>query len=246
MIVDSHAHLKHGDAARTEYTAAQIVDMMDAAGIDKAAVFAMSTTAEEAVAMAKAAVAEFPDRLIPYAYALPSYEKPVLNVLEEAIRRDGFRGIKVHVGECTLAGYVSDPVFRLAGRVGVPCLVDCKGAVSPVRRLAETFPETTIIVAHLGEYLCTRPTVIDSFIDLAEANENIVLDVSAVVTLWKIEEAVHRIGSGRVVFGTDGPQETPDTHAFARAELDKIRRLNLTEEHKQDILGETIARLLHL
>jgi predicted TIM-barrel fold metal-dependent hydrolase len=246
MIVDSHAHLKHGDASRTEYTAARIVDMMDAAGIEKAVVFAMSTTAEEAIAMAKAAVAEFPDRLIPYAYALPSYEKPVLDVLEKAISQGSFRGIKVHGGECTLAGYVSDPVFRLAGQLGVPCLVDCKGAVSSVRRLAETFPETTIIVAHLGEYLCTRPAVIDSFIELAEANENIVLDVSGVVLLWKIEEAVHRIGSERVVFGTDGPQETPDTRAFARSELDKIRRLDLAEEQKRDILGGTISRLLHL
>jgi predicted TIM-barrel fold metal-dependent hydrolase len=246
VIIDSHAHLKHGDQNRTEYSAAEIVDMMDAVGIDKAVVFAMSTTAEEAVAMAARAVAECPDRLIPYAYALPSYEKPVVKVLGEAVSVRGFRGIKVHGGECTLAGYVSDPVFRLAGELGVPCLVDCKGALSPVRRLAETFPKTTIIVAHLGEYLCTRTSLMDSFIELAETHDNVVLDVSGVVTLWKIEDAVRRVGSGRVVFGTDGPHKTPDTHAFGRIEVDKIRRLDLSQEQKDDVLGGTIAKILDL
>lgn len=246
MIIDSHAHLKHGDSAHTEYAAGQIIDMMDAVGIARAVVFAMSTTAEEAVAIARKAVAEFPARLIPYAYALPSYEKAVVNVLEEAIVEHGFRGIKVHAGECTLSGCVSDPVFRLAGELGVPCLVDCKGALAPVRRLAETFPRTVIIVAHLGRYLCTDEALIDSFIQLAQTHENVVLDASGVVMLWKIEDAVRRVGSDRVVFGTDGPHETPDTRAFARIELDKVRGLNLAPEQKDDVLGGTISRLLRL
>ena len=42
--VDSHVHLKHGDAAKTEYSAEVIVDVMNRAGIDKSIVFAMSTT----------------------------------------------------------------------------------------------------------------------------------------------------------------------------------------------------------
>ncbi len=246
MIIDSHCHLKHGDAARTEYSPAEIVRSMDAAGIDRAVVFAMSTTAERSVEMAGRAAEQYPGRLIPYAYALPNYERPVLPMLEEAVTAQGFRGIKIHGGECTLQGYASDPVFRLAGELGVPCLVDCKGAVSPVRRLAETFPDTTIIVAHLGLYLCTNESLIDSFIQLAESLPNIVLDVSGVVTLWRIEDAVQRVGSQRVVFGTDGPHPTPDVDSFVRLELDKIRRLDLTLEEKRDVLGATIARILGL
>ena len=66
MIIDSHVHLKHGDAERTEYAPDEIVRVMDAVGIDKSVVFAMSTTTARSVEMAEAAVARFPDRLIPY------------------------------------------------------------------------------------------------------------------------------------------------------------------------------------
>ena len=50
MIVDSHVHLKHGDAERTEYTADEIVATMDAAAIDRSVVFAMSTTTLRSIA----------------------------------------------------------------------------------------------------------------------------------------------------------------------------------------------------
>ena len=64
MIIDSHVHLKHGDSAKTEYSARDIVETMDAAGIDKSVVFAMSTTARRAIEMAREAAAEYADRLI--------------------------------------------------------------------------------------------------------------------------------------------------------------------------------------
>jgi len=246
MIIDSHCHLKHGDAARTEYSAQAIVEMLDAVHIDKAVVFAMSTTTARSIEMAQAAVEEFPDRLIPYVYALPHYERPVLPEIDHAISDLGFRGIKIHGGECTLAEYAVDPVIKLAGERGVPCLIDCKGWVSPIRRLAEKFPDTTIICAHLGQYLCTNVALMDSFIQIAEECDNVVLDVSGVVTLWKIEDAVRRVGSERVVFGMDGPHKTPDVFAFARHELDKVNRLDLTDQQKQDVLGGTIARILDI
>jgi len=244
MTIDSHVHLKHGDAQKTEYSAETIVKTMDAVGIDKAIVFAMSTTASRAIQMAKEAVDKFPDRLIPYAYALPSYEEVVLDRLNEAIWDFGFRGIKIHLGECTLAEYVIDPVMDLAGKRGVPCLIDCLGRHDPIQRMARKFTDTKIIVAHLGRYLCQDESLIDRFIRLAEEHDNILLDASGVVITSKISEAVDRIGSQRVVFGTDGPHMKPDTITYARTELDKIRALNLNPQDEAAVLGGTIAHLL--
>jgi len=246
MIIDSHCHLKHGDAERTEYSADSIVEMMDSVGVDKAVVFAMSTTTAASIEMAQKAVEQYPDRLIPYVYALPHYRRPVLDEIDHAISDLGFRGIKIHGGECTLAEYAVDPVIELAGVRGVPCLIDCKGQVSPMRRLAESYPGTTIICAHLGQYLCTNVALMDRFIEIAEEHANFMLDVSGVVTLWKIEDAVARVGSDRVIFGMDGPHKTPDVFAFARHELDKINRLALSDEQKRDVLGNTIARIIGL
>jgi len=246
MIIDSHAHLKHGDAGHTEYLPGQIIATMDSAGIDRAVVFGICTTPERAIEMARAAAERFPKRLIPYAYGLPSYSGDVLRMVERAVRDYGFKGIKIHAGECTLSDYVSDPIFALAGDLGVPCLVDCCGNCAAMERPAAKFPKTRFIVAHLGLYLATDVRVIDSFIAMAERHANVLLDVSGVVQSWKVREAVQRIGSSRIVWGTDGPHPCPDTATFARDELARVRALGLAPADEEAVLGGSIARLLGL
>lgn len=246
MIIDAHCHLKHGDAEKTEFAADDVVRSMDATGIDKSVVFAMSTTTRHSIDLAEQAVAQFPDRLIPYVYALPSYERPVVTELEEAICERGFRGIKLHLGECTLADYVIDPVMELAGRLGAPCLLDLKGQAWVAESLASRFPQTSLLIAHMGQYLCTDPQVIDRFIEIAERHSNVWLDVSGVVTLWKIKDAAVRLGSKRLIWGTDGPLRTPDIASFVQIEMDKVRMLKLGKEAEQDILGGSLASLLGL
>jgi len=245
-IIDSHVHLKHGDAERTEYSPETIVRIMDEVGIDKSVVFAMSTTTRHSIEMAKEAVDKYPDRLIPYVYALPNYERRVLDEIGHALTKLDFRGVKIHIGECTLAEYVVDPVIELAGKLEVPCLIDCSGDYNAITRMTSSYPKTNIIVAHLGRYLCKDPILIDRFIDLASVHHNIYFDISGVVIPGKIVEALHRIGPKRVLFGTDGPHKAPDTVAYAQAEIERIRKLGLSEGDRRAILGENIASLLRL
>ena len=135
-------------------------------------------------------------------------------------------------------------MVALAARHGVPCLIDCCGDFRAAGRLAGAFPQAKLIVAHLGQYLCTDEALIDRFIDLAAAHGNVILDVSGVVLPLSIRRAVERIGSERVAWGTDGPRRAPDTVDFARMELDRIRALDLGRKQTDDLLGGTIARLL--
>jgi len=246
MIIDSHVHLKHGDAAGTQYSAEQIVEVMDEAGIDRSVVFAMSTTTRRSIQMAAEAVERFPDRLIPYAYALPSYERAAIDELAEAIEGRGFRGIKIHQGECRLSAHIADPVFALAGELGVPCLIDLGGDLTTAGRLARDFPRTKLIIAHFGRYLCTDAALIEQFIALAERHDNVWLDASGVVLGWAIAEAVGRIGAERVLFGTDGPHPQPDLRTFARTPMRQIEMLDLGDDATAMVLGGSIARLLDI
>jgi hypothetical protein len=219
---------------------------MDAAGIDKSVVFAMSTTTKRSIEMAENAVSSFPGRLVPYVYALPSYQRAVCEELEEAIASRGFRGIKIHLGECTVADYVIDPVMELAGRYGVPCLIDYLGRFGAAESLATRFPGTKQIVCHMGQCLGTNARLLDQFTGLAERCSNVYLDTSGVVLLYKIKAAVARIGSERVVWGIDGPHPAPDLASYAKLSLDSIRMLDLGEVAERDVLGGSIARLLRL
>jgi predicted TIM-barrel fold metal-dependent hydrolase len=244
LIIDSHSHLKHGDEAHTEYEAETIVRVMDAAGIDKSVVFAMSTTTQRSIAMGEAAVREFPDRLIPYAYALPSFSRATVEELDEALGQRGFRGIKMHAGECSLAEHVIDPVLEVAAHHDVPCLIDCSGRFGEMADMCRRAPKTKLIIAHLGLYLCQDAGLIDRFVGLAEQYPNAYLDISGVVLPEKIAEAAARVGSAKVIWGIDGPHRNPTLEGYARAELEKVRALKLAAEVERDILGGSIARLM--
>ena len=255
-IIDSHCHLKHGDKEKTEYTPEVIIDVMDKVGIDKSVIFAMSTSTKDSILRAEAAIKKFPDRLIPYVYALPNYERPVLKEIEDVLDKGLFRGIKIHMGECTLAEYVINPVLKVAGKYKVPCLIDLWGDLEVATTMVRSFPDTIFIIAHMGRYLCKDEKILDSFIALAENFPNVFLDLSGVIVPEKIVEAVTRIGSIRLLWGSDGPhplpdlvtnsQELPDLVAFTRSELNKVTQLKLNDEDESNILGQSIIKLLRL
>ena len=246
MIIDSHVHLKHGNAERTEYRPEQIVASMDEAGVDRSVVFAMCTTTPRSIEMAREAHEAFPERLIPYAYALPDPSRAIIPDLEQAMGEYGFKGIKLHCGECTLAEYVADPVFRLAGKSDVPCLIDFAGRHQDLDRVARAFPDTRIIAAHLGRYLGTDQALIDRFVSIAEACANVYLDISGVVLLWKIREAVDRVGADRVLWGTDGPYPTPDLSTYIRTDMAKVRASGISQADQDAVFGGSISKLLGL
>jgi uncharacterized protein len=254
MIIDAHAHLKHGGEPYREYTAAQIIGCMDAVGIAKSVVFAMSTTAVHAIEMAAEAAAKHPGRLIPYAYGLPSYERSVLPDIRRAVSELGFKGIKLHIGECSLAEHVSEPALDLAGELGVPCLIDFGGQLRACQSCLEHHPRTTFLIAHLGRYLSQDEEQIERFLQLAEQHDNAYLDCSGVALTHMIAKAVRRLGAERVIWGTDGPHTWQDGDhyqaeslaEYARDEIDKVRNLDLTPGEKAAVLGGSIAALLGL
>lgn len=247
MIIDCHVHVKHGNKDATEYTAAQIISVMDDAGIDKSVVFAMKTGTRQSIEMAREAVQEYPDRLVPFAYALPNAEGSILPDLEDAVTNQGFKGIKMHAGEVTLAQYVTDPILDLAGRLAIPCLIDFMNSYGDLDRMAANFPGTNIIVAHMGRYKTTDEELIDRYIALATRYDNVYLDISGVVLIWKIKDAIERVGASRFVFGTDGPQPTLDKAGFyARSEVTKVKTAGFSPEDTEAVLGGSMARLLSL
>ncbi len=244
MIVDSHLHLQDDVYVGPEGTPENIVALMDETGIDRAVVLRIWTSTRSSIEAAAGAAERYPDRLIPYVSAVPNFEEAVLRDVEDAVTRRAFRGIKLHAGECALHGYTVDPVLRLAEAHRVPCLIDFCGDIRAAERIAASFPEVAVIVAHLGGYLCEDETLMDGFIGLAEQHRNLYMDTSGVIRPNMIVDAVRRIGSERVLWGTDGPANDPDPAAFVRKELDKIEALGFSTEQRDNILAGTVLNLL--
>ena len=243
MIIDCHVHIKGGDVFRREYTGEYIIQRMKEAGVDKSVVFSICLPSKEANEMTYKEVKKFPDRLIGFAYALPSYNSIVTEELERAIKEFGFKGIKIHGGEATLDQSTLYPVIEKAIELDVPCLIDCvnrfKWGPTDMRDLANTYPDAKIIIAHFG-VPSGNELAMNQFIELARDKKNVFLDTSYVRASWKIEEAIKKAGPEKIIFGSDGPLIHP------LIALTKIKVLNLKKEIEEMILYKNIARLIKI
>jgi predicted TIM-barrel fold metal-dependent hydrolase len=240
-IIDSHTHVDEFEAFGWFDPPEAIIELMDEAGIEKAVVM---TYADAPVLKADAlqyihdACKKYPDRLIPYARINPHADNAAA-LLEEAIVDLKMKGLKIHQESVTAAAH-HDSIIRLVKRAAefdAPILFhsgdEALSLPQQFTKLAEAVPEATIILAHMGGYHHT-----DDAIGVCEKYENLLVDTSACPYPDKIKEAIERLGADRVLFGSDGPGCNP------KLELQKIKRIWLSEKEERMVLHDNIASIL--
>lgn len=180
---------------------------------------------------------------VPGAYGLywanprsPSME----DELAEFLDHPRFLGVKLHP---LLDGYHPDdpsvhPVYEVAGRRDVPVLVHSGHPIFTLPWSIEEaivhFPATRVILGHMGH---GNIIYINAAIDVAERNSNVWLETSGMPMHTKIREAVERVGSDRVLYGSDAPFHHPVV------EMEKVKRSGLPQNLVEQVLGENARRL---
>jgi uncharacterized protein len=96
------------------------------------------------------------------------------------------------------------------------------------------FPQLKLILGHMG-FASTDL----SAIRLASRYETLYLETS-VGSFMAIQEAIRRLGAGRIIFGSEGPVH------HVGAELRKIELLKLSAEDQDRICARNICALTHL
>lgn len=239
MIIDSHCHAGLGDAMTAPWnTTAPLHNYLrraGAAGISKTIVFPAfhSDYAEANRALARL-VKDNSDRLIGYAFVHTSRDTGRIGeMVETAVRRYGFRGIKIH----GVDGMPNREVCEAAKRFALPILVDVVGRVASVDMFAPQYREVSFIIPHLGSFAGdwkAHQQVIDQLV----RHPNVYADTSSVRHFDYIVEAIRRAGARKLIFGSDGPWLHPGV------ELQKIRLLGLPKQQESLILSGNILRLL--
>lgn len=107
-----------------------------------------------------------------------------------------------------------------------------------LRHVLEMFPRLEVVAAHLGGYRAQ-----DEALECLAGHENVWYDSSS--ALWYLDparaaEIIRRLGTDRVMFGTDYPVKNPAT------ELALFHRLPLSDAEREDILWNNAARFLRL
>lgn len=216
----------------------EVIALLMTEGIGRAVVFPTFANAPDNLGLAELA-ATCPEFIIPFAWINPH----VGGAADEArrmIRQHDFRGIKLHP---LLHAFfpnrpLLDPLLRVAAEEGVPVLFHSGHSMQSlpwqIAEVAEAWPGVSVIMEHMGLQLGW----VDDAIRQAERIPNLVLGTTAMPFHDKIREAVRRIGSERVVWGTDAPAIHP------RVELVKLQVAGLTGAEEANVLGKTILRLV--
>jgi predicted TIM-barrel fold metal-dependent hydrolase len=240
-IIDSHTHVDEYEAFGWFDPPEILIELLDEAGIDQAIVMTYADAPvlkSDALQYIHSVYKKYPDRLIPYARINPHVGNAAA-LLEEAIVDLRMKGLKIHQESVTAAAHHNSIVrlVKKAAEFDAPTLFhsgdEPLSLPQQFTKLAEEAPEATIILAHMGGYHHT-----DDAIEVCERYENLLLDTSACPYPEKIGEAVRRIGSRRVLFGSDGPGCNP------KLELQKIERASLAEGDRRLVLHDNIASIL--
>lgn len=99
--------------------------------------------------------------------------------------------------------------------------------------MAETFPNVTLIMAHIGE-----PDAIDAAIRVAKRRKNVYIDTAS-VQLSTLKKALKEIDPNKILMGTDAPW------GDFTLSIDLVKKATDDIEIQNKILGENIVRVLN-
>jgi predicted TIM-barrel fold metal-dependent hydrolase len=239
MIIDCHCHAGAGDGLTGPWdTAAPLGPYLRRAaraGITRTVLFAAfhSDYARANREVARIVTAS-PGRFMGFAFVHPARDAGRVRALvDTAVRRWGFRGIKVHRHDAPITREVCD----VARAHGVPVLYDVMGEVSQVQLLATEYPDVNFIIPHLGSFADDWAAQL-AFIDHLARHPNVYTDTSGVRRFDLLVEAVRRAGPRKILFGSDGPWLHPGV------ELAKVRALGLTPGDRRLVLGANLLALI--
>lgn len=236
MIIDAHTHLGKFDLFGISLDLEGLIRILDEYSIEKAVVSALPNE------LTKRAVEKYPERLYGLVRINP-YDKDSVDLTEEAVVDWGFNGIKLNP---LFNNYVPDnpivhPVMEVAKRYGVPVLIHSGHPPWSLpwsfERLAASFPEVTIVMAHMGH---GHIIYINGALDVAEDYKNIYVDTAGMTMHSKIKEAVERLGENRVMYGSDLPLGHPAW------EIPKVQVSGLEENLLHRVLYENAERVYKL
>jgi predicted TIM-barrel fold metal-dependent hydrolase len=270
MVIDGHVHAA-GKFANTE----QITKVLDKLGVDKIvlcpslknntqlktpkriSIPAVSSTDKyfllnhlcrlsykfllrdqgDGNAFVQSLVQQHPQRIIQF-YWLNPQGWGSIQQLDGVLEDWSIKGIKLHQA-CDPFRNDSSEMHQVAGFAGerqLPIFIHpySKREVGSLIGLARSYPKTNFIVAHL--------IGLEIVAGYASDLTNIYYDISGgdVINPERLEYALETFGAERLILGSDEPFGSLENS------LARVRRLNISEAHKELVLGENLRTLCRL
>lgn len=260
-VIDIHAHVfpdavaqKAADSIGTFYgmnarhsgTVSELTGEYDRAGINRGCIHSVAVTPHYIPAINRfiaETVRQYSGRFTGFAAIHPEAED-IPGLIDET-KAMGLKGFKIHPDMQRFAldsPEAMDMFSLLEGQMPVMIHTGDRrfeySNPKRMKRVLDTFPRLTCICAHLGGWSEWE----DAWKTLA-GYENVYVDTSSSLyafTPEKGREMIRHYSRERVLFGTDYPMWTPGE------ELDRFRKLQLSDDEAERILYRNAADLLQI
>ncbi|MBP0974296.1 MAG: amidohydrolase [Oscillospiraceae bacterium] len=235
------------EAAATNGTLSETETKMRQWGVDAFVLLSIATKPSQHLVCNNWAASCISDHVFPFGSIHPDGEDALAEL--ERIKSLGLYGVKLHPD---YQHFYADeermlPIYRKCGELGLPLLfhagVDpvCPDDIHCTPRMAakvlEKCPDTTIILAHLGGYLCW-----DEVAEILAGNfGNLYMDASLAgryIPEDMLARIIEKHGAERILFASDCPWDTPDRTR------DKLLRIGLSEAEQRAIFAGNAEKLL--
>ena len=186
---------------------------------------------------------QFPGRIFGYITVNPNYPaQEMRDELEKRWATGKFLGIKLHADthKCPSDDERYAPAWEFAHERGLPVL--SHDSVPHLEKPVEKYTQAKLLIAHA----ISSHEMLKAATDLASRRANVHLDITGSPLLYgALELAVEKVGSGRILFGTDNPfiDPRPQTGRVAFAQIPEADKLRIFGQNAMELFafGDTIA-----
>ena len=227
-IFDADMHMSPYKNDALSIDAPELAKRMENAGIGKCLVWLMpqlvsdvSESNKYIYDMAK----RYPQFAAPFGWCnIREGEEKAIADAKTCLLEYGFKGVKLNGAQNEYfidsepALHACEVIAKNKGIIGFHIGTDEPEYTDPVRaaRVAQMFPETPILMIHMGGVL--EPYASAEVIDAAKANPNMML-IGSAIHVSKVKEAIDALGAHRVMFGSDVPFADASAHLAAYEEM---------------------------
>lgn len=239
-VIDVHAHIGRPNFACPEWTAEKLVSAAGRVGVRElwasrmafgSPYFSCTNTklSED--------IANFPERLRGYLTPPPDSAREAEAETEKWLER-GFLGVKLHHGSGIMYDIPEyEPVWKIASERRLPVLLHTWGeaqVLDCVEKFAAKYKGASIIMGH-GILNINE----ERYEKIASSCENVYIDTCLSRTSpGRIEEIVGRIGSLKILFGSD------TAYLSLSHQAGKIALADISEEDKKRIFSGNAKKIL--
>ena len=242
LVIDAHAHMGRWFAFHAPSgDAAGMVRTMDRIGVRccvSSAHAAIGPDFRLGNDEVQAGAQAYPGRIFGYITVNPNYPaEEMRQELESRWATGLFLGIKFHAD---MHKYPSDgeryaPAWEFAHEHGLPLL--SHDVVAHLAAPVQRYPQAKLLIAHS----ISSQEMLEAATALAQRHGNVYLDICGSPLIYgALEQAVEKVGAGRILFGTDLP------FIDARPQVGRVAFAQIAEDDKLQILGQNARELLGL